>query len=115
MAQGSLSKQIHDVGWALLTSKAEWAGERVVAVGPRYMPCCACGHTGRGNRRGQANFRCLSCGHAGNADVNAAKDILAQGLRFVAGRTSLKDACHAKPRHEGRSPSFSWPCPPAWS
>lgn len=107
MAKGNLSRQIHDVGWGqffeILASKAEWAGKRVVAVDPRFTSqrCRVCGHTERGNRTGQANFRCLSCGHAENADVNAAKNILAQGLRFVAQRTSLEDACPEKPRPLG--------------
>lgn len=104
MAQGNLGKQIHDVGWgqffSILAAKAEEAGRRVIAVDPRYTSqrCRKCGHTERGNRVSQANFRCLSCGHTENADVNAAKNILAQGLRFVAERTSLEDACHEKPR-----------------
>ncbi|GBF06520.1 transposase, IS605 OrfB family [Deinococcus aerius] len=107
MAQGKLGKQIHDVGWGqffqILSSKAEEAGRRVLAVDPRFTSqrCRVCGHTEKGNRASQANFRCLSCGHSENADVNAAKNILAQGLRFVAQRTSLEDACHEKPRPLG--------------
>lgn len=107
MAQGNLGKQIHDVGWGqffqILSSKAAEAGRRVIAVDPRYTSqrCRMCGHTEKGNRGSQANFRCLSCGHAENADVNAAKNILSKGLAFVAGRTSMEDACHEKPRPSG--------------
>ncbi|MFB9994793.1 RNA-guided endonuclease InsQ/TnpB family protein [Deinococcus oregonensis] len=107
MAQGNLGKQIHDVAWGqffqILSGKAAWAGRRVVAVDPRLTSqrCHVCGHTERGNRASQANFRCLSCGHTENADVNAAKNILAQGLRFVAQRISLEIACHEKPRPLG--------------
>ncbi|QBY09409.1 transposase [Deinococcus metallilatus] len=107
MAQGNLSKQIHDVGWGqffqILSSKAAEAGRRVIAVDPRFTSqrCRICGHTEKGNRASQANFRCLSCGHSENADVNAAKNILAQGLRFVAQRTSQEDACHEKPQPAG--------------
>lgn len=103
MAQGSLGKQIHDVGWAqffqILAAKAAEAGRQVIAVDPRYTSqrCRVCGHTERGNRVSQANFRCLRCGHTENADVNAAKNILAQGLRFVAQRISTETACHEKP------------------
>ncbi|MEF2279043.1 transposase [Deinococcus sp. YIM 134068] len=103
MAQGNLGKQIHDVAWgqffSILSSKAEEAGRRVVAVDPRFTSqrCRICGHTERGNRRGQADFRCLSCDHAENADVNAAKNILSKGLAFVAGRISTETACPEKP------------------
>lgn len=104
MAQGNLGKQIHDVGWGqffqILASKAEWAGKRVVAVDPRFTSqrCRICGHTERGNRTGQANFRCLNCGHSENADLNAAQNILSKGLAFVAQRISTENACHEKPR-----------------
>ncbi len=53
------------------------------SVAPQYTSqrCYACGHTERGNRKGEV-FRCRICGHADNADVNAAKNIL---LRFTCG------------------------------
>lgn len=107
MTQGNLGKQIHDVGWGqffqILSSKAAEAGRRVIAVDPRFTSqrCRVCGHTERGNRASQATFKCLSCGHAENADVNAAKNILRQGLAVVAQRTSLEDACPEKPRPSG--------------
>ncbi|WP_019588366.1 RNA-guided endonuclease InsQ/TnpB family protein [Deinococcus apachensis] len=107
MAQGNLGKQIHDVAWGqffqILSSKAVEAGRRVIAVDPRHTSqrCRVCGHTERGNRASQANFRCLNCGHAENADVNAAKNVLSMGQAFVAQRTSLEDACHEKPRPFG--------------
>lgn len=107
MTKGNNARSIHDVGWGqffqILASKAEWAGKRVVAVDPRFTSqrCRVCGHTEKGNRASQANFRCLSCGHTENADVNAAKNILSLGQAFVAERTSLEDACHEKPRPLG--------------
>ena len=39
--------------------------------------------TEKGNRVDQAHFLCLKCGHAENADVNAAKNILGQGMPFA--------------------------------
>jgi putative transposase len=44
------------------------------------------------NRTTQAIFACLGCGHAENADVNAAKNILAAGLAVWAEKP---DACGA--------------------
>ena len=36
------------------------------------------------NRKSQADFHCIQCGHQDNADVNAAKNILARGHRVLA-------------------------------
>ena len=53
-------------------------------VAPFYtsQTCPSCGHVDRGNRVGQV-FRCLKCGHTGNADIVAARNILA---RFLTGQ-----------------------------
>lgn len=53
-------------------------------VNPAYTSqrCHACGHTERGNRLSQEEFRCRHCGYADNADINAARNILD---RFLTG------------------------------
>ena len=56
-------------------------GFRTVAPYYTSQTCPSCGHVDRGNRVGQV-FRCLRCGHAGNADIIAARNILA---RFLTG------------------------------
>ncbi|MBC8386680.1 MAG: transposase [Actinobacteria bacterium] len=43
-----------------------------------------CGHTESENRTIQAKFECKNCGHWENADINAAKNILAAGLAVFA-------------------------------
>ncbi len=50
---------------------------RFECVPPAYTSqrCHACGHTERGNRKGE-KFRCRSCGYADHADVNAARNLL---------------------------------------
>jgi transposase len=60
----------------------------VVAVSPAFTSkrCSACGHTEERNRESQAVFLCRACGHHDNADVNAAKNILAAGLAVTARR-----------------------------
>ncbi|WP_081908968.1 RNA-guided endonuclease TnpB family protein [Deinococcus sp. YIM 77859] len=65
--------------------KAEAAGVGVVFVDPRQtsQTCHRCGHATRSNRTSQAEFRCVSCGFRGNADINAATNIAAAGLRAV--------------------------------
>ncbi len=59
----------------------------VVVVNPAYtsLRCSGCGHTQKENRKSQAVFSRQSCGYTDNADVNAAKNILAAGLA-VTGR-----------------------------
>ena len=50
---------------------------RFERVPPAYTSqrCHVCGHTEKGNRKGEV-FCCRKCGFAGNADVNAAKNLL---------------------------------------
>jgi len=55
------------------------------------------------SRESQAVYRCTTCGHAENADVNAAKNVLAAGLAVSAcgdlGATrSLKQEPGGKPQ-----------------
>jgi putative transposase len=56
-------------------------GGELLLVDPRYtsQKCSACGHTEEQNRKSQSEFHCLRCGHEENADVNAAKNVLAVG------------------------------------
>ncbi|HTT45930.1 MAG TPA: transposase [Thermoplasmata archaeon] len=53
---------------------------RFERVPPSYSSqrCHVCGHTERGNRKGE-EFRCRGCGYLGNADENAARNLL---IRF---------------------------------
>lgn len=84
MVRGNLARSIHDVGWgqffSLLSLKAVSAGRTVIRVDPRYtsQACHQCGHTCRENRVSQAEFLCVACGHQENADLNAARNILAR-------------------------------------
>ncbi len=62
----------------------------IIAINPVYMSlrCSECGHTDQKNRKSQALFCCLSCNYTDNADVNAAKNIIAAGLA-VTGRGDI--------------------------
>lgn len=70
----------------------------VVAVNPvnTSRRCNACGHVASENRKSQAVFGCVKCGHTANADVNAAKNILAAGLA-VTGRGGTPHAKAQRP------------------
>jgi putative transposase len=84
-AKRMLNREIADQGWSMLLSflayKAEEAGRRVVRVKPAgtSRTCAACGRVDARSRSGE-RFRCAGCGHADDADVNAAKVILARAL-----------------------------------
>jgi predicted RNA-binding Zn-ribbon protein involved in translation (DUF1610 family) len=54
--------------------------------------CPECGHRDQKNRVSQELFVCQRCGHTGNADVNAARNILA---RFITGPYAA--GCKAAP------------------
>ena len=100
--KAGLNRGILDAAWGefarQLTYKAEWRGGRVILVNPAYTSrtCRICGHECAENRKTQSVFACLACGHTENADVHAAKNILAAGYAvWEAGRASatLTDAC----------------------
>jgi putative transposase len=77
-----LAREITDQGWSIflqcLEDKAESAGRRVVRVNPRNTSrtCFECGAVDKESRKGP-RFDCTTCGHRDDADVNAAKNILA--------------------------------------
>lgn len=89
-AKAGLNKSILDQGWAefrrQLEYKQAWRGGIVVAVDPRNTSrtCPNCGHVSGENRKTQAVFRCVRCDHAADADVNAARNILAAGHAVIA-------------------------------
>lgn len=93
-AKAGLNRAILDAGWGEFTRqlsyKLEWRGGRVILVNPAYSSrtCCVCGHESADNRKSQAQFRCVACGHAENADVHAAKNILAAGHAVWLGERS---------------------------
>ena len=84
-AKSGLNKSILDQGWGMMVNmleyKQQWQGGLLIKVNPRYtsQTCFECKHIAKENSRTQANFECVKCGHKANADVNAAKNILAAG------------------------------------
>ncbi len=88
-AKSGLNRVILDAAPSMfldkLEYKAAWQGKTFVKVNPKHssQTCSSCGHVDKNNRRSQAIFVCTSCGHQDNADVNAAKNILARALASV--------------------------------
>jgi putative transposase len=86
--KSGLNRAILEQGWGMfrkrLADKAINAitPVEIIAINPAYtsLRCSECGYTDKKNRKSQALFCCLSCGYTDNADVNAAKNIIAAGL-----------------------------------
>jgi putative transposase len=89
-AKSDLNRSILDQGWfefrRQLIYKQQWLGGDVLAVAPHYTSqrCSCCGHIAKENRQSQANFACVSCVYKTNADLNAARNILAAGHAVLA-------------------------------
>lgn len=92
-AKAGLNRSIMDASWSefrrQLEYKAAWAGGEVIAVSAAYTSqrCSCCGFVDSNNRKRQDRFVCVACGHAAQADVNAAKNILAAGHAVWSERT----------------------------
>jgi len=95
MQRGFLAQGISDAAWNQLISfslyKAENAGKWCETINPAYtsQTCRICEHCEKANRETQAKFVCKKCHYTENADVNAAKNILALGLQCL-GNQSLE-------------------------
>lgn len=89
-AKSGLNKAILDQGWhafrRFLEYKQAWRGGNVLAISPKNTSRCCnlCGFVSKNNRKTQEQFCCMSCGHSENADLNAAKNILAAGHAVLA-------------------------------
>ncbi|MDJ1138372.1 RNA-guided endonuclease InsQ/TnpB family protein [Streptomyces iconiensis] len=98
----TLARAIHDAAWSefrsLLEYKAAWYGREVIAV-DRWLPssklCSTCGTLQEKMPLHVRTWTC-NCGTAHDRDVNAARNILAEGLSV--------SACGAGVRPQRRTP-----------
>lgn len=107
-AKSGLNKSILDQGWGefkrQLEYKLGWLGGIFLKVNPRYtsLRCHVCGHTEKSNRQSQSQFECSACHHKENADLNAAKNILAAGHAVLAcGEIGLPNSMKQEPLGTG--------------
>ena len=93
LARGRHSRAVHDAAFSevrrQLAYKSEWYGRTVVKVDrwyPSSKTCSECQHTLDELRLDERRWRCPRCGVYHDRDVNAARNLLAEGLRQLAGR-----------------------------
>jgi putative transposase len=93
LARGLHARAIHDVAFSevrrQLAYKSDWYGKILVEVDrwyPSSKTCSACRHTLDALRLDERRWKCPRCGICHDRDVNAARNVLAEGLRQLAGR-----------------------------
>ena len=87
----TLAKAIADVGWGELLRqldyKAAWYGRTLITIDrwyPSNKTCSACGSVLETLDLEERAWTCLQCGTHHDRDTNAARTILAEGLRQSA-------------------------------
>jgi putative transposase len=88
LARTRLAKSIHDAGWSgfvrMLAYKAARYGRVYAAVGrfePTSQMCSACGVRDGPKPLSVREWTCAACGSVHDRDLNAARNVLALGLR----------------------------------
>ena len=109
----NLSRSIHEIGWGKLIEmikyKAKWYGREFVQI-DRWFPsskkCNVCGEIKPDLGRDERVWECPHCHSILQRDVNAANNILDEGLR-AAGSSVL---CLVDFRHIGQSFMYTFEC-----
>lgn len=94
-----LAKSVADAAFGeilrQLAYKCEWRGRKFVQVSmwyPSSKTCSCCGHI-QNMPLQKRTYRCPSCGMVMNRDLNAAKNILTEGLRMLGQDMPEVNAC----------------------
>ena len=89
-----LGKAVSDASWGtfvtMLEYKAKWYGKELVKIGrfyPSSKTCHHCGHVKEDLSLEDRYYTCPNCGELIDRDLNAAKNILDEGLRNISAGT----------------------------
>jgi putative transposase len=116
MLKGNLSRSIHEIGWGKLIEmikyKAQWYGREFIQIDtwfPSSKKCNVCGEINHDLGRGEREWECPHCHSILQRDVNAAKNILDEGLR--AAGSSVLCLVDFMPIGQGKFIySYEWKC-----
>jgi putative transposase len=93
-----LAQAISDVSWGSLVSmlkyKAAWHNRQIILIDrwyPSSKTCSCCGHVLEELNLDVRKWTCPSCGIDHDRDINAAKNILQQGLKVLSGLGAKSD------------------------
>ncbi len=100
-----MSRLIADASWGEFTRqlayKSMWHGRHLVKIDqwfPSTKTCSVCGTTGHELSLSDREWTCSDCGTLHDRDVNAARNILAEGLSVIACGETVRPGV---PRHAG--------------
>lgn len=98
-----LAKSISDASWGTFTSMLQYKAKlygRTISKIDRFYPssklCNCCGYINESLKLKNREWICESCNTTHDRDINAAKNILRQGLNLVSGLGTKSDKKHAE-------------------
>ncbi|MFF4536109.1 RNA-guided endonuclease InsQ/TnpB family protein [Streptomyces aureus] len=105
LARTRLAKSVHDAGWSAFVAMLEYKAARnrrsftrVDRFFPPSQLCSACGVKDGPKPVAVREWTCSRCGSVHDRDVNAARNIRAQGSKVAAGQAETQNARGAQVR-----------------
>jgi putative transposase len=93
LSSGARARSVHDAAFSevhrQLAYKCDWYGKVLIEVDrwyPSSKTCSVCRHIKNPLPLDRRSWRCPKCKTSHDRDVNAARNLLAEGLRQLAGR-----------------------------